>query len=124
MPEVAEESAPKVAKVDINCKPIIDQLAVNESAFEALKAIADSKDYSEIIQLLSQGGSGKDLLSVIDNSVEKLKSTEISIVFNACESFLLFIASSISSASNEDESNRYKKLGIELCREILDDHMG
>ena len=102
----------------------IDRLHSEKEAFEALKTIADSNDNSEIIELLRKGGTGKDILSIIDNSVEKLKSPEISLVFNACESFLLHISSCLSSASNDEEISNLKKLGIELVREILEDHIG
>ena len=119
----ANEPPQKVSKLDKHTMTI-DLLHSEKHAYEALKSIADSNDNSEIIELLSQGGSGKDLLNIIDNSVEKLKAPEISLVFNACEAFLLHISSCISDASTEEEVANLKKLGIELVREILEDHIG
>ena len=117
------EPPKKASKIDKHLMTI-DRLHSEKEAFEALKSIADSNDNSEIIELLSQGGTGKDLLSIIDNSVEKLKSPEVSLVFNACEAFLLHISSCLSKVSNEEEVSKLKKLGIELSREILEDHIG
>ena len=110
---------PPTKKVDLM---IIDRLQQTKGIFDALKSITDSND--EIGKLLSQGGSGKELLNVIDISVEKLKASEISMVFNACEAFFLYVSSSLSKAETEEEVTKFKKLGIELCREILEDHIG
>lgn len=103
---------------------IIDKLHSQDEAYEALKTIAESDDNQEIIDLLSQGGTGKDLLNVVDNSVEKLKAAEISIVFNACEVFLIHVSTCLSKAETEEECTKWKKLGLELSREILEDHIG
>ena len=123
--EEASEPPKKASKVDVEKHTMtIDQLHSEKGAFAALKSIADSADNSEIIELLSQGGTGKDLLNVIDNSVEKLRAPEIAIVFSACEAFLLHVSSCISNASTDEEIANLKKLGIELAREILEDHIG
>lgn len=120
--EVPSEPVTKKSKIsEENVQLIIDQLN-GDDALDALKAIAD--DSSKIAELLNQGGTGKDLLSFVDNSVEKLKAPDISIVFSACETFLLHISSALSNSSTEEEINKLKKLAIDLTRELLEDHLG
>ena len=118
--EIPNEPPKKASKYEM----IIDKLHDQNEAYEALKTIADSNDNAEIVELLSQGGTGKDLLDIVDNSVEKLKAPEISVVFNACESFLLHLANCLLNTANEEEQSKWKKMGIDLTREILEDHMG
>ncbi len=102
---------------------LIDKLHSDEAP-EALKEIADSvtNDYDKILELLSQGGGGKDILALFDRD-EKPKSPEISLVFNACETFLLYLANQIKDEKNVKDS-RHTKLALEVTREILEQHLG
>jgi hypothetical protein len=115
--------APKAAEEEQQQLLLIDQLHSKEALF-AIKKIAESTENTEITELLSQGGSGKDIISVFTDSVEKLKSPDISLVFNACESFLLYVATIIENSQSEDEEAKFKKLALELTREVLEDHLG
>ena len=117
------ESAPAQKLLRKDEVLLIDELN-SKNGLDGLQRIVESSDYSEIITLLSQGGSGKDLLSVLVNNPEKPKSSDISIIFNACESFLLHVSTCISNSENDEEKSRYRKLGIELCHELLEFHLG
>lgn len=117
--EESETPLKKQAKTDL----IIDQLNSTSDALEALKTIANNEN-EELKQLLNQGGTGKDLINIFTNSVDKLKAPDISIVFNACEVFLIHLATNLSTAQAEDDTEKMKKLGIELVKELLEDHLG
>ena len=118
--ESGEEPLPKVSKSD---SMIVDELN-GKDALVALQRIVDSSDNEEIVALLSQGGGGKDLLNIFDALPEKPKSSDISLVFNACEKFLLHVSKCISEAQNDEDENKFKKLGIELSHELLEFHLG
>ena len=121
---LSEDDGPPIPKAAKTEMMIVEELH-GKNPLEALQRIADALDDDKIIvELLSQGGSGKDLLNILDQVTEKPKSSEISILFNACESFLLYVSKSISSAQNEDEVSKFKKLGVELCHELLEFHLG
>ena len=113
-----EPLAAKKAKNEL----IIDKLQVKEDALSVLQSL----DEDQIQELLAQGGSGKDLLNVLVNSVEKAKATEISAVFNACQVFFLYLTAKFEEVAenNVEDRKKFQKLGIELCREILEDHIG
>ena len=102
--ESGEEPLPKVSKSD---SMIVDELN-GKDALVALQRIVDSSDNEEIVALLSQGGGGKDLLNIFDALPEKPKSSDISLVFNACEKFLLHVSKCISDAQNEEDENKFK----------------
>lgn len=118
--ELDEQPLAKASKTDLM---IVDQLN-GKNALNALKCIAESNDNEDVARLLSQGGTGKDLIGILVNSAEKLKSPEISIVFNACEKFLLHVTSCMSESASPEEASKFMNFGIELCREILEDHLG
>ena len=119
----SEDDGPPIPKAAKTEMMIVEELH-GKNPLEALQRIADALDDKIIVELLSQGGTGKDLLNIFDQVIEKPKSSDISIVFNACESFLLYVSKSISSAQNEDEESKFKKLGVELCHELLEFHLG
>lgn len=119
----SERDEQPLAKANRTGEMIVDQLN-SKNAIEALKGIAEASDNEDIVKLLSQGGNGKDLLSIFVNSAEKLKSPEISIVFNACEKFLLHVTTCMLESSTPEEASKFTNFGIELCREILEDHLG
>ena len=116
-----EEPLAKVAK-KAKSDLIIDKLQVKEDALEILPSLDDV----QIQDLLAQGGTGKEFLNIFIESVEKPKASEISTVFHACHLFLLYLSERLEQEEDEniESVNKFKKLGLELSREILEDHMG
>ena len=86
---LTEVQVSKKAKSEL----IIDQL---QNKNEALEVFANFSG-EQIQALLAQGGTGKDILNVFQN--EKLKSPEISVVFNACQSFFLHLTEKLENSN-------------------------
>ena len=109
------------AKTAKKSELIIDQLQNKNEALEILPNLSGE----EIQALLAQGGTGKDLLNVLHcQNEEKLKAPEISVVFTACQAFFLHLTEKLENCKQEEEVQKFKKLGVELCRELLEDHIG
>ena len=114
-----EEPLAKVAK-KAKSDLLIDRLQVKEEALEILASLEEA----QIQDLLAQGGTGKEFVNILVDSVEKPKASEISIVFHACHVFLIYLSERLEQEDNDNNVNKFKKLGLELSREILEDHMG
>ena len=118
-PMVTIQAKAKKSKSEL----IIDQLQNKNEALEILPNLSGE----QIQALLAQGGTGKDILNVLHSeNGEKLKAPEISVVFTACQAFFLHLTEKLENCQEEgkEEVQKFKKLGVELCREVLEDHIG
>ena len=113
---------------------IVDQLKSRDCA-KALKALVESadQDYSLVREFLNLNGCANDLLRSLSNANDldgeeggaddpnrtqlggkKVKSGSVSLVFNAVETVLLFLAG--------EEGSERKALAMDLTRKMLQKH--
>ena len=78
-----------------------------------------------------EGGTARDLLEPL-NVADKIKNSDVNIVFNACEAILLYLGartvpSQIEQGDNGEEKNsklkKMQALSLDLTREILQNHL-
>ena len=103
-----------------------------QMTIESLKSKSSEIPDDPVDQFLREGGTAQDLLSCLE-SKDKVKSSEVEIVFNACEAILLHLGAKISPTEICDtelvESEKHSKtikmqnLAIDLTREMLQKHM-
>ena len=99
---------------------------------ESLKSKLSEIPEDPVDQFLREGGTAQDLLSFLE-SKDKVKSSDVEIVFNACEAILLHLGSKISAteicdtelveSANNSKTIKMQNLAIDLTREMLQKHI-
>ena len=97
-----------------------------QTKLESLKF--NSKVEDPLNEFFQQGGTARDFLQVLNQS-DKIKHSDVVVVFHACEAILLHLGAQITAELkveenySESKNAKLQSLAVDLSREILQNHI-